>query len=417
MSNSKIMLVDDEPLNLKLFQKMLKDNDFQTTTASNGQECLDQVQSVAPDLILMDWNMPVLDGFETLKRLKQNEHTKDIPVLMITGVMTSSEDLALAMDSGAIDFLKKPFEKLELNARVKNIILLSSTLKALKAHNHSLEDKSIFISSLLESVPHPVVYCSLEGILLMCNHFFEKLIEKDKAELLGKSVYRHFLSDEIGYHVQKDIELIQNGVALAYEKNGFPGDKTFIISKNVVLDSHNQPLGIITAFTDISELKKANEENINNKKIELISSTLKLMHLNEMNSSLINDLEKVLPHATKEGQEQIRKMTSKFKMNMAEQIWNDFEARFESAFDSFYRILLERFPNLTPNERKLCALLRSGFSSKDIAVLTFQNPQSVDVARYRLRKKLNLVNDENLTDFLLLIDKQQSEKQTTTTEV
>ena len=137
----------------------------------------------------------------------------------------------------------------------------------------------------------------------------------------------------------------------------------------------------------------------------MITSTLKLMHLNEMNSSLINDLVKVTPHTNKEGQELIRQITNKYKMNMAEQIWNDFEARFENAFDSFYRVLLEKFPNLTPNERKLCALLRSGLSSKDIAVLTFQNPQSVDVARYRLRKKLNLVNEENLIDFLLLIDK------------
>lgn len=408
MSNSKLLLVDDEPLNLKLFQKMLKDNDYQIITATNGQECLAKAEETNPDLILMDWNMPVMDGLEALKRLKKDEATKDIPVLMITGVMTSSEDLALAMSIGAIDFLKKPFEKLELNARINNILLLSNTLKVLKDQNNSLENKNIFISSLLESVPHPVIYCSLEGVLLMCNHFFEKLIDKNKIELLGKSIYRHFLSEEIGFHVQKDIELVEKGTALAYEKNGFPGNKTFIISKNVVRDSHNKPLGIISAFTDISELKKANEDIINNKKIELISSALKMTHLNEMNTSLINDLEKVLPHATKEGQDLIRKMTNKFKMNMAEQVWNDFETRFESAFDSFYRILLERFPNLTPNERKLCALLRSGLSSKDIAVLTFQNPQSVDVARYRLRKKLNLVNEENLTDFLLLIDKTQT---------
>ncbi|TDN97099.1 response regulator [Sunxiuqinia elliptica] len=408
MSNSKLLLVDDEPLNLKLFQKMLKDNDYQIITATNGQECLAKAEEMNPDLILMDWNMPVMDGLEALKRLKQDEATKDIPVLMITGVMTSSEDLALAMSIGAIDFLKKPFEKLELNARINNILLLSNTLKVLKDQNNSLENKNIFISSLLESVPHPVIYCSLEGVLLMCNHFFEKLIDKNKIELLGKSIYRLFLSEEIGFHVQKDIELVEKGTALAYEKNGFPGNKTFIISKNVVRDSHDKPLGIITAFTDISELKKANEDIINNKKIELISSALKMTHLNEMNTSLINDLEKVLPHATKEGQDLIRKMTNKFKMNMAEQVWNDFETRFESAFDSFYRILLERFPNLTPNERKLCALLRSGLSSKDIAVLTFQNPQSVDVARYRLRKKLNLVNEENLTDFLLLIDKTQT---------
>lgn len=405
MSHSKLLLVDDEPLNLKLYEKMLKDHDSQIITATNGQDCLDKVREHFPDLILLDWNMPVMDGIQALEILKKDETTKDIPVLMITGVMTSSEDLAFAMSVGAIDFLKKPFDKLELSARVRNILLLSDTLKTLKNQNSSLENQNLFITSLIESIPHPVIYSSLEGIVLMCNKFFAELLETDKIELIGKSVYRYFLSDEVGFHVQKDVELIQSLTALSYEKNGFPGNRTFVISKNVVLDTQNNPLGIITAFTDISALKKANEDIVNTKKVELISSTLKLMHLNEMNSSLISDLVKVTPHANKEGQEMIRQITNKFKINGAEQIWNDFETRFENAFDSFYRVLLEKYPNLTPNERKLCALLRSGLSSKDIAILTFQNPQSVDVARYRLRKKLNLVNEENLIDFLLLIDK------------
>ena len=405
MSHSKLLLVDDEPLNLKLYEKMLKDHDSQIITATNGQDCLDKVREHFPDLILLDWNMPVMDGIQALEILKKDDATKDIPVLMITGVMTSSEDLAFAMSVGAIDFLKKPFDKLELSARVRNILLLSDTLKTFKNQNSSLENQNLFITSLIESIPHPVIYSSLEGIVLMCNKFFAELLETNKNELIGKSVYRYFLSDEVGFHVQKDVELIQSGTALSYEKNGFPGNRTFVISKNVVLDTQSAPLGIITAFTDISALKKANEDIINTKKIELISSTLKLMHLNEMNSSLISDLVKVTPHASKEGQELIRQMTNKFRINATEQIWNDFETRFENAFDSFYRVLLEKFPNLTPNERKLCALLRSGLSSKDIAILTFQNPQSVDVARYRLRKKLNLVNEENLIDFLLLIDK------------
>ena len=405
MSHSKLLLVDDEPLNLKLYEKMLKDHDSQIITATNGKDCLDKVREHFPDLILLDWNMPVMDGIQALEILKKDETTKDIPVLMITGVMTSSEDLAFAMSVGAIDFLKKPFDKLELSARVRNILLLSDTLKTLKNQNSSLENQNLFITSLIESIPHPVIYSSLEGIVLMCNKFFAELLETNKNELIGKSVYRYFLSDEVGFHVQKDVELIQSGTALSYEKNGFPGNRTFVISKNVVLDTQSAPLGIITAFTDISALKKANEDIINTKKIELISSTLKLMHLNEMNSSLIGDLVKVTPHASKEGQELIRQMTNKFRINATEQIWNDFETRFENAFDSFYRVLLEKYPNLTPNERKLCALVRSGLSSKDIAILTFQNPQSVDVARYRLRKKLNLVNEENLIDFLLLIDK------------
>ncbi len=405
MSNLKLLLVDDEPLNLKLYDKMLKDLNFQIITAANGKECLEKVNEHFPDLILLDWNMPVMDGLEALEILKKDEVTKDIPVLMITGVMTSSEDLALAMSVGAIDFLKKPFDKLELSARVRNILLLSETLKTLKEQYLHLEDKNTFITSLIESIPHPVIYCSLDGILLMCNKFFEQLLKKKKNELIGKSVYPYFLTDEVGFHVQKDVELAHSKASVSYEKKVFPGERTFIVSKNMVFTDVNTPVGIITVFTDISDLKKANEDVLNTKKVELVSSTLKLMHLNEMNNSLINDLTKVNSFTNKEGQELIRQMSQKFKMNMTEQIWNDFEIRFENAFDSFYTVLLEKFPSLTPNERKLCALLRSGLSSKDIAILIFQNPHSVDVARYRLRKKLNLVNEENLIDFLLLIDK------------
>lgn len=404
INSARLLLVDDEPLNLKLYKKMLQDFSFQIVTAANGQECLEKVHELSPEIILMDWNMPVMDGIETLKRLKEDETYKDIPVLMITGVMTSSEDLAFAMSLGAIDFLRRPFDKLELTARVRNVLLLTQSLKTLKEQNSALENKSLFVTSLAESIPHPVIYTSLEGILLMCNKSFGEVLGIDKNDLIDKSVYRYFLREEVGFHVQKDVELIQNREALSYEKNVFPGDRMYFATKNLVLDVQNNPIGIITMFTDISALKKANEEIVNAKKAELISNTLKLAHVNEMNSSLVNDLEKILPHVDKEGKGMIRQMGHKFKLNLSEQIWTDFETRFEDAFDSFYKVLLEKFPNLTQNERKLCALLRSGLSSKDIAVLTFQNPQSIDVARYRLRKKLKLENEENLPDFLLMLD-------------
>lgn len=405
MSNAKVLLVDDEPLNLKLYEKMLKEHDFQISKATNGIECLEKAQENFPDLIIMDWNMPVMHGIEALEILKKNPETNDIPVIMVTGVMTSPEDLAYAMTLGANDFLKKPFDKQELNARVKNILLLQQSLNALKNQNNLLEEKNLFINSLIDSIPHAVIYYSPDGIILMCNKSFEKLSGVSKSELIEKSVYRYFRSDEVAFHVQKDMDLIRNKGALTYEKNVFPGDRIFFVSKNLIFDNQRNTVGIIAVFTDVTELKKAHEDVVNTKKIELISSTLKVMHLNEMNNSLINDLEKVIPHTTKEGKDIIQQITSKFRMSITEKIWNEFETRFEDTFDSFYTALLEKYPALTPNERKLCALIRSGLSSKDIAILTFQNPQSVDVARYRLRKKLNLTNEENLTDFLLLIDK------------
>lgn len=409
MEKVRVLLVDDEPLNLKLFDKMLKEFDFQISTAGNGRECIELVNEIFPDLIILDWNMPVMDGIEALEVLKKADATKAIPVLMITGVMTSSEDLAYAMTIGATDFLKKPFDKQELTARVKNILMLYRSLRDLKKQNTLLEDKNLFIVSLINSIPHPVVYYSLDGILQLSNLSFEKLVMSDRNELVGKSVYRHFNPETVASQVQKDMELIQNGSVMPYEismlSTGAEAlEKSFLVSKNLVVDRNNQPQGIVSAFTDVTEIKNANAEILKTKKTELISGAIKLMNVNELNSNLIDDIQKVIPHTSKDGQELIRHIEKKYKLAANEQIWNEFDNRFELAFDSFLKILLEKYPSLTANERKLCALIRSGLSSKDIALLTFQNPQSVDVARYRLRKKLNLANDETLLDFLTKID-------------
>ncbi|MGC9354889.1 MAG: response regulator, partial [Mariniphaga sp.] len=160
MTKAKILLVDDEPLNLKLYEKMLKAHEFQIITGTNGQECLEKAEKNFPDLIVLDWNMPVMHGIEALEILKKDPETKAIPVIMITGVMTSPEDLAYAMTIGANDFLKKPFDKQELNARVKNILLLHQSLKALKTRNNELDETNKFINSLIDSIPHAVIYYS-----------------------------------------------------------------------------------------------------------------------------------------------------------------------------------------------------------------------------------------------------------------
>ena len=100
----------------------------------------------------------------------------------------------------------------------------------------------------------------------------------------------------------------------------------------------------------------------------------------------------------------IRATIQQFNINSGNKVWQEFETRFENVYESFYKKLDVQYPGLTPGERKLSALLRLNLSSKDIAALTFQNPQSVDMARYRLRKKMNLSQEENLIDVLVGID-------------
>ena len=80
--------------------------------------------------------------------------------------------------------------------------------------------------------------------------------------------------------------------------------------------------------------------------------------------------------------------------------WNEFEMRFKEIHEDFYTQLGQLFPNLTPNELRLCAFLKLNLSTKEISSITYQSPESIKTARYRLRKKLNLDRDSNLTSFL-----------------
>ena len=128
MRSLKILIVDDEPLNISLYFEMLRQDDYNIIAAADGLEAVQKAEIELPDLIILDWNMPRLNGLEALKRIKSDEKTNKIPVLMITGVMTSSENLTSALQEGAIDFLRKPFDRMELKTRVRSDLLLSQTI-------------------------------------------------------------------------------------------------------------------------------------------------------------------------------------------------------------------------------------------------------------------------------------------------
>src|SRR5512138_1721335 len=119
MSVPKILIVDDEPFNVDYLEQEIEDLDYDTASAVNGQDALDQVQADAPDLILLDIMMPILDGFAVLERLKTNPATRDIPVIIIS----ASHDLhsvVRGIQLGAEDYLPKPFEPVLLRARISS---------------------------------------------------------------------------------------------------------------------------------------------------------------------------------------------------------------------------------------------------------------------------------------------------------
>lgn len=119
-SAAKILVVDDEPVIVKLLTVTLEKRGYDVVSASDGAEALDKVALSPPDLVLLDINMPGMDGFETLERLKSDESTALIPVVMLTGMYKDRDDRLRCLDLGADDFLTKPFDNEELIVRIRN---------------------------------------------------------------------------------------------------------------------------------------------------------------------------------------------------------------------------------------------------------------------------------------------------------
>ncbi|MBQ9450547.1 MAG: response regulator [Bacteroidales bacterium] len=106
-SKYNILAVDDIPLNLLLVQKMLSKFNFKLRTASGGQQALDAVAAQKPDLILLDLMMPVIDGFEVIRRLRADPATADIQIVILSA-LNSQEDVVKGFNAGANDFVMKP---------------------------------------------------------------------------------------------------------------------------------------------------------------------------------------------------------------------------------------------------------------------------------------------------------------------
>jgi DNA-binding response OmpR family regulator len=114
---SKILIVDDEPFNVDYLEQELADLGYETISARNGQEALDKVAAEAPDLILLDVMMPVMDGFTVCRLLKAQEETQLIPIIIMTALDAKADRIA-GIQAGADDFLTKPVDEAELTARI-----------------------------------------------------------------------------------------------------------------------------------------------------------------------------------------------------------------------------------------------------------------------------------------------------------
>jgi DNA-binding response OmpR family regulator len=129
VQKKKLLVVDDEPKIRMLLKEFLSEM-FDVELASNGKEALVLAKSLKPNVILMDIMMPELDGISTVQKLRMDDHTRHIPVLMLTAANTSQERIR-AFNFGADDFISKPFEVEELISRINSKLNRAKELREL----------------------------------------------------------------------------------------------------------------------------------------------------------------------------------------------------------------------------------------------------------------------------------------------
>ena len=290
---TRVLIIDDQPDIIELFIAALSEMEynFKFYKALNGKVGVEIANEIIPDLIIIDWEMPVMNGIEAILELKKNGETATIPIVVSTGVMTSSHNLRAAFEAGAIDFIKKPVDTIELQARIKSVLMLID--------------------------------------------FNRKIIEQKEQILQNKA---------------EELQL--------------------------ELDFRSK---------------------------ELTSNALFITKNNQKNEQLLTRVKKLYPYLNKTGNKELDNIIKEFSSDISHQFWLDFEMHFEEIHPGFFKHLLDRYPDLSPNEKRLCAFIKLNMNTKDIAEITYQNPQSINVARSRLRNRLRLDREENLVSFLQLL--------------
>lgn len=140
LKNSKLLVVDDTPINIQIISSILQKTDYLPQYAKNGQEALEKAFSNDFDIILLDIMMPRMDGFEVCRKLKENPKTSDVPILFLSA-RTDANSIVKGFEVGGADYVTKPFNPQELLSRIRQHLLLRKQKQMLEKMNQTLEEK------------------------------------------------------------------------------------------------------------------------------------------------------------------------------------------------------------------------------------------------------------------------------------
>ncbi len=190
-----ILIVDDVPKNLQVLINILKEEDYRVAVASSGPQAITMVKENKPDLILLDIIMPDMDGYDVCRELKASPDSKDIPIIFLTA-KAETENVVDAFREGAVDYVTKPFNSIELLSRVKTHIAVKQSRDTIMRMNEKLKEEveeRIRVAEELEKKNAVLDRMAVtDGLTRLYNH--RHIIERLTHEIAEATRYKFELS-------------------------------------------------------------------------------------------------------------------------------------------------------------------------------------------------------------------------------
>jgi PAS domain S-box-containing protein len=285
-SSENILIVDDSPVNLSFLTDLLEWEGYEVRQAGNGEQALRAVQALLPDLILLDIQLPDMNGYEICGQLKESEHTQNIPVIFISGATPPFETFK-SFRVGGVDHISKPFDPNEVLARVATQLSLWRTKKILIEKNRQLqaeinerkraeaalrksEEK---FRDLVENINDVIYEIDKNGNLTYVSPVVESISGYTQEEITGRNVF-DFICDEDISRMRQQLEKIFSGARepSQYRFLKKSGEMIWCRFSSRLIHENGQIIGLRGSFTDITKTIQLETELRQAQKMEAIGT-------------------------------------------------------------------------------------------------------------------------------------------------